>query len=191
MKNKFSAIKIVMGLGNPESGYKNTYHNAGKLMVDHLRGKYLLNGGVKIDDYRKKISGNFESCAVDKLTLVKTTNYMNENGKAAKAALKSFGAKAASLLVAHDDNDIEIGKYKISFGSGSAGHNGVQSIIENTGTKDFWRLRIGIGKPGEINKVKAGDFVLKKITLKDKELMNSAFNGAIEEIFGGSGRNAI
>ncbi|HUX35582.1 MAG TPA: aminoacyl-tRNA hydrolase [Candidatus Paceibacterota bacterium] len=189
MKNRFSGIKVVMGLGNPESGYKNTYHNAGKLLVDYLSEKLVSAGETKTINFRKKSSGDFESRVSNGLSLVKPVNYMNENGKAAKAALKYFGAKPDSLLAAHDDSDIEIGKYKISFGSGPAGHNGVRSVIDSIGTKDFWRLRIGIRKKETRNerqqaRMKAIDFVLKKITVKDKELMNSVFDAAIKEIFG-------
>lgn len=184
MENKLSDIKIVIGLGNPEPSYKNTYHNAGKLMADRLLEKFHDEGLTEAKNFRKKIFGKFESCKAGGLALVKPTNYMNENGKAAKAALKSFGAKPGSLLVAHDDSDIEIGKYKVSFGSGSAGHKGVQSVIDNIASKDFWRLRIGVGKPEKTSKVKAGEFVLKKISGEDKRLMNSAFDAAIAEIFG-------
>jgi peptidyl-tRNA hydrolase, PTH1 family len=187
MKSKFSGIKMIMGLGNPEPEYKNTYHNAGKLMVDYLLKKHVFGSKDETTVFRKKISGNFESLTVNGLTLIKPTNYMNTNGSAAKAAMKSLNIKADSLLMAHDDSDIEIGKYKISSGRGSAGHNGVQSVIENLGTKDFWRIRIGIGKSGKINKVKAGELVLQKITAKDKELLSSAFDAAISEIFGEDG----
>lgn len=184
MESSLSDIKIIIGLGNPGAQYDKTYHNAGKLFADYLNDEYFENDGTRSGGFRKKIFGNFESCTAGGLKLVKPTNFMNENGKSAKAALKSFGAKSGSLLVAHDDSDIEIGKYKISFGSGSAGHNGVRSVMENIGTKDFWRLRIGIGQPGKINKVKAGEFVLKKITVGDARLMRSAFEAAAGEIFG-------
>ncbi len=187
MENKLSGIKIVIGLGNPEPSYKNTYHNAGKLMADRLLEKLYGAGLAEAKNFRKKIFGKFESCKAGGLALVKPTNYMNENGKAAKAALKSFGAKPDSLLVAHDDSDIEIGKYKISFGSGSAGHKGVQSVIDNIASKDFWRLRIGVGNPEKTGKVKAGEFVLKKISAEDRKLMDSAFDAAIAEISGDSG----
>ncbi|MDO8664877.1 MAG: aminoacyl-tRNA hydrolase [Candidatus Liptonbacteria bacterium] len=199
-----NGIKLIIGLGNPEPEYDNTYHNAGKLMVDYLLKKLVSGGVSKAACFHKKTSGNFESCTVCDFRLVKPTNYMNENGKAAKAALKSFGTKADSLLVAHDDSDIEIGTYKTSFGSGSAGHNGVQSVIENMGTKNFWRLRIGIRPsprnsalsqrrsalrpkadlPAEVRRTKAGEFVLKKITDADDKLMCSAFEKAFEELFG-------
>ncbi len=195
MEKQFSEIKLIIGLGNPEQEYGNTYHNAGKLFVDYVLEKLASSRELENDDFHKKTSGNFESCAAGNFKLVKPTNYMNENGKSAKSALKSFGMKTDSLFVAHDDSDIEIGKYKISFGNGSAGHNGVQSVIENVGTKDFLRVRIGI-RPKEIKderpssvrtsagrRIKAMDIVLKKITAADKKLMRSAFEKAYEKLF--------
>lgn len=196
-----NGIKLIIGLGNPLPEYKNTYHNVGKLMADYLLEKFSAeNAGVELV-FRKKTSGNFESCSAGELTVAKPTNYMNQNGKAVKTALKTFGIKADSLLVAHDDSDIEIGKYKISFGSGSAGHNGVQSVIENLGTKNFWRLRIGIrpsprksalsphlrrGFGGQERKsaprLKAGELVLKKITAADGKLLRSVFKEAAQKI---------
>ena len=191
MEKRFSEIKLIIGLGNPGPEYENTYHNAGKLMVDYLLKKRVSGGKSQNTGFRKKTSGNFESCTAGGLTLVKPTNYMNENGKAVKATLRSFGAKADSILVAHDDGDIEIGGYKVSFGRGSAGHRGAQSVIENLGTKNFWRLRIGIRPSPRKSalsprksalRLKAEEFVLKKITDADGKLMCSAFEKAYKEI---------
>lgn len=209
MEKQFLDVKLIIGLGNPGPEYENTYHNAGKLMVNYLLEKRVSDSDPENACFREKTSGNFESCTAGGLTLLKPTNYINENGKAVGAALKSFGTKIDSILVVHDDGDIEIGKYKISFGSGSAGHRGAQSVIENLGTKNFWRLRIGIrpsprppaeraGKSapapldaklsnvvnqrGSALRLKAEEFVLKKITGTDGKLMRSAFEKAIEEI---------
>ncbi len=104
---------------------------------------------------------------------------MNESGKAVKEAMKYFKIKPEEILIVHDDSDIELGKYKISFGRGSAGHNGVQSIINNLKTKNFWRLRIGV-RPTTNNRrpttqIKAGDFVLKKISKKNLEIFEKFF----------------
>ena len=86
---------------------------------------------------------------------------MNRSGAFVEKTLNKHKIKPEELIVVHDDSDIELGKYKISFGRGSAGHNGVQSIINTLKTKDFWRLRIGIGKISD-QKTKAEEFVLKK-----------------------------
>ncbi len=192
-----------MGLGNPGQAYKNTYHNAGELMVDYLSEIFGPKNSDRNAGFRKKTPFClFENQQIHigaclpigaeqtgDVILVKPLNYMNENGKAAKLALKSFGAKAGSFLVIHDDSDLEIGKYKISFGRGSAGHNGVKSVIESIGSKDFWRIRIGVRKSADSGqqppeRARAGEFVLKKITGTDKKNMVSAFKKSTKEIFG-------
>ncbi|MDP3948570.1 MAG: aminoacyl-tRNA hydrolase [bacterium] len=205
MEKQFSErrTKLIIGLGNPGPEYENTYHNAGKLMVDYMSEVFASKDSVSASGFRRQSSAScFEISVCGKVSLAKTLTYMNESGKAVKLAMKSLRVNTDSLMIAHDDSDIELGKYKISFGSGPAGHNGVQSVIESIGTKDFWRLRIGIrganppssrlsaglrraraGLPAEARRAKAGEFVLKKITAADRELMRSAFEKAYKEIF--------
>jgi len=98
-----------------------------------------------------------------------------------KKALKKYKVKPEELLVIHDDADIELGQYKISFSRNSAGHHGVDSIIKSLGTKNFWRLRIGIGKP---RRKKAEDIVLKKISRVDWEILAKVFDDIAENAFG-------
>ena len=123
---------------------------------------------------------------------------MNESGKFVKKALQKYQIKPEEILITHDDSDIEIGKYKISFGRGSAGHNGVESIIKALKTKNFWRLRVGIRKKtglpadlsakaqratAEARQVKAGEIVLKKISKKDLEILEDVFKKSLENLF--------
>lgn len=168
--------KIIIGLGNPAPQYEKTYHNAGFLFVD-----YLLQ--------------NKEFLPAPKI--IKSKKYMNESGKFVKEILKKTGIKPQNLLVLHDDADIEIGKYKLSFGKNSGGHKGVEDIIKSLKTKNFWRLRIGIRKP-EINssaspvsktgesrqkpkaRIKAENFVLKKISGSDLKILSSVFKKAAD-----------
>lgn len=192
MENKLANVKIVAGLGNPDAEYKNTYHNAGKLFTDYLAEKL----GIRNNDFKAHY-GLFEAGRAGKITLVRPLNYMNENGRAIKLAIKLSRVKAINLFVAHDDSDIEVGDYKISFGSGSAGHRGVQSVIESIGTKNFWRLRIGIRPTGKTaglpslkallagrrgRRARAGEFVLKKIPSNDKKILYLVFEKAAKEI---------
>lgn len=108
---------------------------------------------------------------------------MNESGSFVAKILKKKGIKPENLFVIHDDSDIETGKYKVSFGRGSAGHNGVESIIKALKTKNFWRLRIGIRPPIRANQwLKASDFVLKKIGKKDIEILEDIFRKIIKNI---------
>ncbi|MEK7495865.1 MAG: aminoacyl-tRNA hydrolase [Patescibacteria group bacterium] len=151
--------RLIIGLGNPGKEYEKTYHNAGFLFVD-----YLINSQLPITNYK----------------LLKTDVYMNQSGNFVKKTLKKYKIKPEEILIVHDDSDIELGKYKISFGRGSAGHNGVQSIIDALKTKNFWRLRIGIGRrltrtSRELTRKKARDFVLKKINKKDLKILEKLF----------------
>lgn len=148
-------IKLIIGLGNPGKEYQKTYHNAGFLAIDFWAKKPFL------------------------VKLLKSDAYMNQSGSFVSKAIKKNGLKTEELLVIHDDSDIELGKYKLCFGRGSAGHQGVASIIKSLVTKDFWRLRIGIRKiPGK----KAEEFVLKKINKKDLEILFEVFKEISENI---------
>ena len=98
---------------------------------------------------------------------------MNESGRAVDAAVTYFKIKPADLIVAHDDSDITLRRYKLSFGSSSAGHHGVDSVIGVFGTKNFWRLRIGI-RPLN-TRAKALSFVLKKIKKDDEKILSHVF----------------
>ena len=133
--------------------------------------------------------------------------FMNESGAVVQAALKFFNIKPEKFLVIHDDSDIEIGSYKISFGRGAGGHHGAKSIIQKLKTKDFWRLRIGIrpaadkrGTETRINadnvrdnqrnhprksapRARAGDFVLKKISPTDEKILYSTFRDIENKLF--------
>jgi len=157
-------IKLVVGLGNPGHEHENTFHNAGRMFV------FSVAGGGKFESEKE-----FDYLKLDETYLVLTLSPMNQSGPAVKAALKKFKAKPEELLVAQDDSDLILGNYKTSFGRNSAGHKGVESIMNSLGTKNFYRLRFGIrGKQGE----RAGEFVLRQINKKDLEKLNSAFYGA-------------
>ncbi|MDP3956608.1 MAG: hypothetical protein Q8P97_01260, partial [bacterium] len=115
-------------------------------------------------------------------TLVKPLTFMNDSGAATRSALKYFKVPADELLLVHDDSDILLGKYKLSFGRGAGGHKGVESVIHALGGKNFWRLRIGVREAAR-NKItkkplKAGEFVLKNISETALRKLYSAFSGA-------------
>ena len=165
-------IKIIVGLGNPDKKYENTYHNVGKLMLDYLIKKIECES-------RSMKHELFEFYKLNNRIIVKPLTFMNESGKAVKAALDYFKLKPEEMLIVHDDSDIELGKYKISFARGSAGHKGIKSIIKSLGTKNFWRLRIGI-RPKKflrqsVLRTKAGELVLKKIKKEDWVTLQKVF----------------
>ena len=160
----FSDLDIIIALGNPGPEYANTYHNAGALFVRFLH----------------------ESPFATPPTVESLGTFMNVSGPAVQKFLKKDGTKPERMLLVHDDADIPVGEYKFSFGSGAAGHHGVESVIDSLVTKDFWRLRIGIAKTFETPdgpiKKKAMDYVLKPITATDKELIQGAFEQAVKQI---------
>ena len=164
MQPKFNQkdIRLIIGLGNPDHHYENTYHNVGFLFV-----KYL------------------ESLPSNSPPSLKSTVFMNESGSFVSRIVKKQGVAPQNLLIIHDDSDISLGDFKFSFGSGTAGHKGVASVASALDTKDFWRLRIGIrSKPNFIKRSlgirpKAGDFVLKKINTRDKKTLTEVFEKII------------
>ncbi|HEY4475224.1 MAG TPA: aminoacyl-tRNA hydrolase [Candidatus Paceibacterota bacterium] len=159
MANK---INLIIGLGNPGKKYEKTYHNAGFLFIECI---------------------NKQTLCPKPHTLLASDAFMNDSGSFVAQALKKAGLKPEKLLVVHDDSDIEIGKFKLSFGRSSAGHKGVQSIIDALKTENFWRLRIGIRSLNEGKKrQKSEEFVLKKISSRDQKNLENAFKEAVLKI---------
>ena len=154
-------FKLIIGLGNPGPKYQNTYHNVGHLFVDYLKSQ------------KSKV----------KCQMSKTNVFMNESGKFVMKEMKKNSIKPEELLIVHDDSDIEIGSYKISFNRGAAGHHGIESIMAVIKKNNFWRLRIGIRPISPISligpikpkRLKAEKFVLKKISSADKKILESVF----------------
>ena len=135
---------LVVGLGNPGKKYTETKHNVGFLVLDEL-GKR-----VGIDINKDKFQSSCGEGFIDekKLLLLKPQTYMNRSGDAVQAASNFYKIAPENIVVVHDEMDISLGRIMIKPGGGSAGNNGIKSIISNLGTKDFIRVRIGIGKPG-------------------------------------------
>jgi PTH1 family peptidyl-tRNA hydrolase len=148
-------IKAVLGLGNPDNKYKNTYHNIGHMMIDFLIDKNIFK---------------------DEIILAKNTGYMNESGNSAVSLAKKTSAEPENILVIHDDSDIAIGHFKISQDRGPGGHKGVEDVINKLGSKKIWRLRIGIRPIGETDK--AENFVLKKIKKEYMPIFEKVFEEA-------------
>jgi len=146
---------LVAGLGNPGREYERTRHNAGWLVVDELARRH---GG----SWRSKVSGSLAEVRLGekRLALLKPETYMNESGRSVSAAARFFKVPAESILVAHDDVDLEPGRLQARRGGGLAGHNGLRSLAQDLGTQDFLRLRIGVGRPGRGDPRPVADWVL-------------------------------
>ena len=154
MKN-ISKYRLIVGLGNPGRQYAFTYHNIGQLTMDYLIKK-TAETMTFIQKGKQKKFEFFKFTNSRDLIFIKALTFMNETGEAVAASLEYFSAFGGKIdpkeiLIIHDDSDIELGKSKFSFGREAAGHHGVESIIKNLKTKNFWRLRIGIRHKIQIN----------------------------------------
>ena len=166
-------MKVIVGLGNPGEEYQNTRHNLGFWVVDQL----VEEAGWRWHTLKKHQA--LESMPLKgKVLYVKPQTFMNESGKAVSAVKKEYGFKLENLLVVHDDLDLAPGDWKLQLGRGSAGHNGVKSIIEELETQDFWRLRVGVGKPN-----KAGEqYVLEEPNKEERKLIEKAIAEALPRV---------
>jgi PTH1 family peptidyl-tRNA hydrolase len=146
---------LVVGLGNPGRQYERTRHNAGWLAMDELARR--LDGR-----WRSKFSGQLAEVRLDglRLGLLKPETFMNDSGRSVAAAARFFKVEPQSLLVVHDDVDLEPGRLQARAGGGLAGHNGLRSLAQTLGTQDFLRLRIGVGRPGRGDPRSVADYVL-------------------------------
>ncbi len=146
---------LVAGLGNPGREYATSRHNLGWMVVDELARR-------RDGTWRSKFSGQMAEVRVDssRVALLKPETYMNESGRSISAAARFFKVDVASILVVHDDVDLEEGRLQARMGGGLAGHNGLRSIARDLGSQDFLRLRIGVGRPGRGDRRSVADFVL-------------------------------
>ncbi len=175
-------MKIIVGLGNPGKQYELTRHNAGFLAVD-----YFLKNHEAIacqSKFNAQICEYHESGV--KIFFVKPQSFMNLSGQVVSEIANFYKIDSTSdLLIIHDDKDLEFGKLKQTEGSGSAGQNGVQNIIDQLGTKNFHRIRIGVESRDNDSPLGTADFVLQKFTEEelsklDKEVFQQT-NKMIEE----------
>lgn len=158
---------LIVGLGNPGPEYISTRHNIGFLALDHLRAVF----GAPEFRPEAKFSAELSSAIIDghKVILAKPTTYMNESGRAVRAILDYYKLDVSALIVIHDDLDIAPGTFRITDSSRAAGHNGIQNIMDVLGTQDFFRIRLGIGRPVEIEGIcmPSHDYVLGRFSSEE------------------------
>lgn len=170
-------ISMIVGLGNPGSEYIKTRHNAGFLLLDKL----AENHGVSFS-YQSKFNAEAAKATIaDKsVWLIKPQLYMNKSGSVVSSYAKYFNVKESEILVAHDELDLQPGTVRLKLGGGHGGHNGLRDIIACLGSREFYRLRLGIGHPGDKRKVV--DYVLKKAGKTDQIDLEEAVCRAIEQL---------
>jgi len=176
-------IKLIVGLGNPGREYENTRHNAGFWFVDFLAKKlncnFTLEGKFFGEVAKVKFNGN-------DLFLLKPQTYMNLSGKSIQALASFYKILPEEVLLVHDELDFKPGVSKLKQGGGNGGHNGLKDTDRVIG-KNYWRLRIGIGHPGDSNKV-AG-YVLNNPTVDERIEIDRVLDKALgisNELIGGN-----
>ena len=152
---------MIVGLGNPDSKYQYSRHNAGFMVIEKL-AKALLPVGRSEKAWEVKKEFSAEICKVDeKSVLVKPHTYMNRSGISVKNLMDFYKITVADLWVIHDDIDLPLGKIRIRRGGSSGGHNGVESIIQSLPSEEFIRFRLGIGR-GKLDVKRTTDINLSR-----------------------------
>jgi PTH1 family peptidyl-tRNA hydrolase len=167
-------IRLIVGLGNPGREYERTRHNAGFWWVDAIASE---RGGRWAKE--AKFSGWVARVAEGgaDFWLLKPATYMNESGRSVGAFLRFHRIEPRQMLVVHDELDLPPGTVRLKFGGGTGGHNGLRDIDEVLGSRDFWRLRIGIGHPGHKDIV--ADYVLHEARREEREAIEPAFDRSL------------
>ena len=176
-----SEIRCVIGLGNPGPKYADTRHNVGFWLVDRLARRYgeHLRAENRFSGEVARIRTEAGEC-----WLLKPMTYMNHSGRAVSALARFYKIPVEQMLVVHDELDMAPGVIRLKKGGGHGGHNGLRDIISHLGSRDFWRLRIGVGHPGHRDQVVAA--VLSKPTPGERKLIDGviAHGGHQREEYG-------
>ena len=168
-------IKLIVGLGNPGKEYERTRHNAGYWWVDAI-------AAARRATWKKETKFSGWTTRVDEdgaeFLLLKPSTYMNESGRSVSAVMRFFKIEPAQMLVVHDELDLPPGAVKMKRGGGTGGHNGLTDIADSLDSKDFWRLRVGIGHPGDKDLV--ADYVLDKARRVEQDAIDPPFERSLE-----------
>jgi peptidyl-tRNA hydrolase, PTH1 family len=169
-------LKVIVGLGNPGPDHALTRHNVGFWLVDalamHTGGHFRSHAKFHGDICRIQLAGT-------EVTLLKPMTYMNRSGLAVRALADYTKVPSREMLVVHDELDLPIGEARFKLGGGHGGHNGLRDIVTHLGA-DFWRVRIGIGHPGDKSQVI--DYVLRRAGKQEEETLLSSIEDALEAL---------
>lgn len=167
-------MKLLVGLGNPGKEYEKSRHNVGFIFVDALAKRLAKESDAfnVVWKFEKKVKCNI--ARFDDVILAKPQTFMNLSGEAVLLLLNYYKCDMSDLIVVHDDIDLKQKEIRFKRNMGSGGHNGVKDVIEKVGTKDFFRLRVGVDRPN-IESVK--DYVLSNLTTEEISFINSLAGG--------------
>ncbi len=172
-------IFLVVGLGNPGTKYEKTRHNVGYMVVDEIARRYDFTLNMeKWDAHSAK-----EKLWGENICFVKPTTYMNLSGRSIAKFRNFYKIENNNILIIHDDLDMKTGRLKMVKGGGAGGHNGIRSLVGNLGTADFYRMKVGIGRPGQNSThpdFPVEQYVLKNFEGDDKKIINERIDTIVD-----------
>lgn len=170
-------LKLIVGLQNPGPAYEHTRHNAGAWFIGAVLQQYP--GVSKLD---KHFQGTVTQIRIDQIPCIcfSPQTFMNESGTVVRRLAQFYEIEVEEILVVHDDLDLPVGSAKLKAGGGHGGHNGLRDLIQQLGSENFNRLRIGIGHPGHRDQVH--DYVLTKPSVSDKKQIVLAIERALSTL---------
>lgn len=165
-------IKLAVFLGNPGNEYTQTRHNFGRILLDHLTKDQPFSWTGKFRGFfaQWQLNGRNIYC-------LKPETFMNRSGESVRPAADYYKLKTEEILVVHDDLELPFGEFKIKAGGGLGGHNGLRSIKDCLGTPDFYRLRLGIGRP---NRGSVSSFVLSPFSPEEKDSLDTVIGNCLK-----------
>ena len=175
-------MKIVIGLGNPGEKYRHSRHNAGFMMADKIvvgKGSWHSSPNMLVSKASLSLSNGQE----EKLVVIKPQTFMNNSGSVVSKIRKKYPqVDLKDWYVIHDDLDLELGKYKIEFEHGPKQHNGLDSIYEQLGSKQFWHVRLGIDNRQGIRVGEPSEYVLQPFPPEEKAIFDAMLDQAFQEL---------
>ncbi len=170
-------MKVVLGIGNPGREYAATRHNVGFRVIDRVAAS------LAVEVRKRKFKGLLGegSSGGERVLLVKPQTFVNLSGECARAVLDYFGAEVDSLLVVTDDVNLSLGRLRCRSGGSSGGHNGLESMVQHLGTRDFARLRVGVGRP-ETEAGELADHVLGRFSEQERQAADQAESRAADAV---------
>lgn len=177
MTDSAPRVALIVGLANPGAEYRDTRHNAGAWFLEALCEKYQI--ALKTDSKRKARIAEFRWGPGDCKLLIPNT-YMNHSGQSVSLMTQYYRIPSDAILIAHDELDLPPGSVRFKSGGGHGGHNGLRDIMNHLSTRDFHRLRLGIGHPGHKDQVT--DYVLQKPSSMDKQKIQTGIAAALDRL---------
>jgi PTH1 family peptidyl-tRNA hydrolase len=193
-------MQLIVGLGNPGERYERTRHNVGFLVLEKLKTKISnfqfpiskwfdtthhpesVEGQILNRNFQLEKKFNAEIQKLEDVILAKPQTFMNESGMAVSSLANFYKIKPDNIYVIHDDLDLRLGDYKIQKGVGPKLHYGIQSIEEKLGSKDFWRIRVGVDNRDPQNRIPGEEYVLQKFTDEEKGIIERTIDKVIIEL---------